>query len=71
MTFYSNALKTFYKYKNSPKLVEIISSNKIYLDYFNFKRLYYYDEKYYDAFISFLIENHIKVPFKVKFCLLM
>ncbi len=67
MTFYSNALKTFYKYKNSPKLVEIISSNKIYLDYFNFKRLYYYDEKYYDAFISFLIENHIKVPFKVKF----
>ncbi len=66
MNFYANGLKIFHKYKNDAKLIEIIASNKIYLNYKNFKRLYYYDEEYYDAFIAFLIENHIKVPFKVK-----
>ena len=63
---YSNGIKTFHKYKNHPKIVEIVSSNDIYLKYDAFKKSFYDNEDYYTALILFLIENKVKVPFKIK-----
>lgn len=63
---YSNGIKTFHKYKNHPKIIDIVTSNKIYLKYETFKKAYYDNEEYYTALILFLIENKIKVPFRVR-----
>ena len=63
---YSNGIKIFHKYKNHPKIVEIVESNKVYKDYNKFKKTYYDNQEYYTALILFLIENKVKVPFKVR-----
>lgn len=63
---YSNGIKTFYKYKNNSKLVEIICSNNIFKDYEKMKKAIYGNEEYYESLICFLLENKVKVPFKVK-----
>lgn len=63
---YSNGIKTFHKYKNNKVLLDIILSNEIYLDYELLKKKYYEDEQYYKALILYLLENNIKIPFKVK-----
>ena len=63
---YSNGIKTFHKYKNHKKLLEIVCSNDIYLHYDNFKKKFYENEDYYRALVLFLIENQIKVPFKTR-----
>ena len=36
---YSNGIKIFHKYKNHPKIVEIVESNKVYKDYNKFKKI--------------------------------
>ena len=63
---YSNGIKTFHKYKNHPKIVEIVSSNKIYNKYLQFKKAYYDNQDYYTSLILFLLENKVKVPLKVR-----
>ena len=63
---YSNGIKTFHKYKNHPKIVEIVSSNTIYQDYDKFKKQYYDNQEYYTSLILFLLENKVKVPFKIR-----
>ena len=63
---YSNGIKIFHKYKNHKLLLNIVLTNKIYLNYEEFKKKYYEDEEYYKALILYLLENNIKVPFKVK-----
>lgn len=63
---YSNGIKTFHKYKNHPKIIEIVSSNTIYQDYDKFKKQYYDNQEYYTSLILFLLENKVKVPFKIR-----
>lgn len=63
---YASGIKIFYKYKNNEKLIDIVCSNKIYLDYNKIKKALYGNEQYYESLISFLLENHVKVPLKVK-----
>ena len=63
---YSNGIKTFHKYKNHPKIIEIVKSNDIYLKYDLFKKAYYENEDYYKSLVLFLLENKIEVPLRVK-----
>ena len=63
---YSNGIKTFHKYKNHPKIIEIVSSNTIYQDYDKFKKQYYDNQEYYTSLILFLLENKVKVPLKIR-----
>lgn len=63
---YGNGIKAFHKYKNNEKLLDIVLSNEIYLDYKQFKKTFYIDEEYCEALVLFLLENKIKVPSKVK-----
>lgn len=67
---YANGIKIFSKYKNNPILVDIISKNKIYLNYKQFKKMLYENENYYTAMLIFLLENNIKIPFKLKLLVL-
>ena len=62
---YSNRLKTFYKYKNNPKLLEIVKSNDVYKDFDRFMRAFRENTSYYRAYILFLLENKIKIQHRI------
>ena len=66
MNIYAKALKIYNKYKNDNELLNVIIENKIYQDVNKFKKLYYENTKYYQALITFLLENNIVVPLKIK-----
>lgn len=66
MKHYASGIKFFHKYKNNSELLEIVLSNKIYNNPKEFKIAFCNNEAYYNAYISFLVENKVKLPFKTK-----
>lgn len=66
MNLYSKGLKIYNKYKNDPTLLSIISSNKIYKDFNSFKKRYYDNIEYYQALITYLMENKVSIPLRIR-----
>ena len=69
LKLYSNGIKVYAKYKNNQQLIDLVLSNKHLKEYYNLRNLYYEDDLYFQAIMTFLIENKQKVPFFIKLLL--